>query len=176
MSEIKSLICYTQDFFAEELKAVVGDPWISFEAIDIDWDYNQDDFNSFELRFAANVLDEKGATVPENQVFQSLKVAQDDLQDYVISYVWQVPAPKGKAESVFYNVNAVNLKTNQHVPMPPGQLPDGLTENCRNYQNGSSGNMLRQAEPASSKLHARLTSTSCTKMQGVLIKTTPHQT
>lgn len=145
--EIKSLICYTQDFFADELKKLVGDRGISFEAIDIDWSYNEDGSNSFELRFAANVRDGMGMAVPENQVFQSLKVAQDDLQDYILSYAWEVPAPKGESESVFYNTEEVNLRTNQNVPIPLGQLPHGLSESCDNYQKANiSGISMRSSE------------------------------
>jgi hypothetical protein len=130
-SEVKSLVCYTQDFFASELQTSLGDPEVSFKAFNIDWSY---DGASFILSFAADVTNGSGAPVPEDEVFQSLKVAKNDLHTLMIDFVSKVQPPADRKESIFFKVNEVNLQSLQNIPIPTGKLPNGVEEPCSLYQ------------------------------------------
>lgn len=129
---MKSLVCYTQDFFSQELKSVLNDSQVSFKAKDISWAYNEDGTNGFEITFAADVEHGSGAPVAENDVFQALKVADQDLHSYIVDFLSQVVPPDGTTESVFFSVNEVNFESFQNVPIPVGLMPDGLSEACGN--------------------------------------------
>lgn len=135
-SEVESLVCRTQAFFASELQRRLGDSQLTLKAIDIDWAYNGD----FELRFAANVKDGNGDPVAENTVFQYLKLSDADLQKYMVDYVRKVSPPSGQLESVFANANQADFKSSQNVPIPVGRLPNGLSDICPQLlqQRGSS--------------------------------------
>lgn len=132
--EVKALICQTQGYFSEELENVLNDPQLSVEATDISWVYNEDGMNNFKVTFAADVTHGSGAPASENEVFQALKVADQDLHSYIVDYVSQIDPPEGAAESVFFSVNEVNFESFQNVPIPVGMLPDGLSEVCGSPQ------------------------------------------
>ena len=134
--ELKSLVCYTQAFFSDELQNVLNDPQLSVKALDIDWTYNEDGLKDFELSFAADVKHGNGTPVTENEVFQALKVADQDLHSYIVDYVSQIKPPEGRIESVFFSVNEVNFESAQNVPIPVGQIPEGLSGVC-NDDHGS---------------------------------------
>ena len=128
--EVKSLICKTQDFFSVELVKVLNDLQLSVKATDISWVYNEDGMNNFKLTFAADVTHGSGAPASENEVFQALKVADQDLHSYIVDYVSQINPPDGAGESVFFSVNEVNFESFQNVPIPMGMMPEGLSEVC----------------------------------------------
>ena len=133
-TEVKSLVCITQDFFLHELKSVLNDSKLSFKATDVSWAYNEGGTRSFKITFAADVKYESGLPVAENAVFQALKVADQDLHSYIVDYLSQVQPPEGTSESVFFSVNEVNFESFQNVPIPLGMMPEGLSGVCSQNQ------------------------------------------
>jgi hypothetical protein len=148
-SEVKSLVCYTQDFFASELQTTLGDPEVSFKAVNIDWRF---DGTFFKLSFAANVTNRSATPVPEDEVFQSLKVARNDLHTLLVDFLSKVQPPLGRKESIFFKVNEVELQSLQNAPIPIGKLPNGVEETCSKYQG---------EKPEEGMFHAVLLPTAC---------------
>lgn len=127
-TEIQSLICATEDFFAEELDGLMKKySDLTMKAIDVQWDYNGlNDEYPLELRFAAHVWHGSNfELVPENDVFQILKVSDEDLHRYMTEYLWNIVPDTNYDKSVFYEVKKVFFKSSQNVEIPEGTWPQG---------------------------------------------------
>jgi len=139
LEEVKSLVCYTQDYFSSELQKVLGDAQVSVKAKEVGWTYDEDGTKKFKLMFASDVTDGSGALIPENDVFQALKFAENDLQSYVADFVGKVKPAEGETESVFLNVEEIDFESSQNVEIPAGELPNGISEPCSQYQDEDQG-------------------------------------
>jgi hypothetical protein len=115
---MKSLICKTNLFFRDELRNYTGDNSLQAEATNINWYYNEENFEPLELTFTANVTtNDYKDTVPLQTVFKGMAVTEGGILRYIEFYIWE-------SEPALYwgHVITSNFTLEANIPIPIGRL------------------------------------------------------
>lgn len=115
---VKSLICKTNLFIRDELRNHTGDDTLQAEATNINWNYDGERFEEFEMSFTANVTsNDYQDTVPLQTVFDGMEVSREDILRYIEFYIWE-------SEPTLYwqEIVASNFTNEAQVPIPIGRL------------------------------------------------------
>ena len=124
LAEVESLICETNLYFQNRLQQSTGDYSLMAYAQHIDWVFSPDCPGPVTVTFELVGIFGDGQQVPSNYIFQTLKLGDEDMRDYLQNYVWESP-PVGT--NVFSSTNTMTLEDmlGEQIPVP-GQLAQAV--------------------------------------------------
>ena len=147
VSEVEALICETNLYLEKILKGSTGDSSLQAEAYNIGWTYSPDCPGPVTVTFSVVASYGSGQMVPAHDIYQALKLGDDELKDYLQNYVMN-SSPQGS--NVFYYTDKMSFEGTLGVQPPEGKIS---TVSCLE------GSMQGPAPPAlpepsrASKLH-----------------------
>jgi len=126
-AEVEALICQTNKYFESRIQGSTGDFLLSAHAIYIDWAYSPDCPSTVTVTFAFVGTLSDGQPVPVHDIFQALKLGDDEMKEYLEQVVWQA-LPVGS--NLFYNVNTLSFEDmigDNQIPIP-GKISEAACE------------------------------------------------
>jgi hypothetical protein len=121
MSEVEALICQTNQYMEQKLQDSIGDPQLAAQAVNIDWKYSPECVAAVTVTFAIESSYGDGSTVPAHEVFQALRLGDEELQTFLECFVWK---SRPVQENVFYGANQVGFENSMGVSLPQGKLAE----------------------------------------------------
>ena len=123
-AEIEALICQTNLYFEMKIQQSTGDSALDAHAVNIDWVFSPDCPGPVTVTFAIEGAFGDGESVPANEIFQALKLGDDEMREYLERFAMQSP-PVGS--NLFYNANTLSFEDmlGEQIPMP-GKLAEAF--------------------------------------------------
>jgi len=120
-SEIEALVCQSKDFIKEELEAEIADACIQAADITrISWTYNETcAIAPTTVTYAAEATFCDGSPVPPAELYEALKLDQDEIKLYLEEFIWK---SEPLEENVFYGVNAFSFEGKIGTVIRPGEI------------------------------------------------------
>jgi hypothetical protein len=119
--EIEALICESQEFVMAELQSQNEGECIEEVTISkIDWTYDETCPTApVTVTYAAQALFCDRTEVPQELIYESMKLDAESVKLYLEAYVWDSKPAK---ENVFYNANAMKVEGKTHATIRPGKI------------------------------------------------------
>lgn len=123
MAELNAFICQTNQYVEKMLQDSTGDHQLVAHAVNIDSTYMIDCPSPVTVTFEIESKFGNGSSVPSHEVFQLLRLGDDELKTYLQEYVWNSQPSK---ENVFYSANQVSFDESLGVSLPAGKISVAL--------------------------------------------------
>jgi len=123
-SDIESLVCQTNEFLKDKLQEHLNDDSIEAKAVNIDWTLRETSTPPLLLTFQVEANDGNGSPVAADKVYQALKLSEQEIADYVETFVWNTSSTGTTNETVFANVDEVSFQSNLGSPSGSGKLAE----------------------------------------------------